>query len=207
MKLQLLFLSLLIYFASSTPIRSETSLFQSPSLTLSASSAHSANFTSLNTSSASNTSLTDRRFLPYHFRVPTTAIVLHLGFGIFRHRIDPAELRSLLLLTRDGIQHGINVHGRDALFPAMGDNHRQQFSEHGLGTVQLDVSDFRAGNQFSWGDLWNVVEGLRLYLLEGGRSFETHFTFWEEPEAVSHRLHRKLGQGRIVRGSPNVEKV
>ena len=151
-------------------------------------------------------SLTERRFFPYSFRVPTTNIVLHLGFGIIRHRIDPAELRSLLLLTKDGIQRGIDAHGPDALFPALGNDHRQQFREHGLGTVRLDISDFKAGNQFCWGDVWNVVEGLRLYLLEGGRSFETHFTFWEEPNGVSHQLHRKLGQGRVVRGSPNDER-
>lgn len=181
MKLQLHLLPLLIQSAISIPISPETSLSLSLSLELSDPSAETANLSPLNTSSTSNTSLTTRRYLPYRFRVPTTDIVLLLGFGIIRHRIDPAELQSLLRITEDNIQRGIDVLGRDALFPALGNDHRQQFTEEGLGTVRISISDFKAGNQFCWGDVWDVVEGLRLFLLEGERSFVTYFTFWEEP--------------------------
>ena len=206
MKLQLHLLPLLIQSAISTPISPETSLSLSPGVALSDPSAETANLPSLNTSSTSNTSFTGPTFLPHWFRVPTTDIVLRLSFGIIRHRIDPAELRSLLLLTKDFIQRGINVHSRHALFPASGNDHRQHFLESGLGTVELFITDFRDGTPFSWGDVWDVVEGLRLYLLEGGRSFETYFTFWEEPPSAPYPLYRRLGQGFIKRGSPPVER-
>ena len=206
MKLRLHLLSVLIQSTISTPISPETSLSLSPGLVLSDPSAETFNLTPLNTSSTSNTSLTGTTFLPHQFRVPTTKIVLWLGFGIIHHRIDPTELRSLLLLTKAFIQKGIDDHGSRALFPTSGNDHRQEFVETGLGTVGLFISDFKAGNQFSWGNVWDVVEGLRLYLLDGERSLETSFTFWEYPPRAAINLHRKLGHGFIKRGSPPVEK-
>lgn len=121
------------------------------------------------------------------------------------HRIDLEELQSLLLLAKDRIRRGIDAHGLNTGYPTA-DNGRQYFRECGLGTLRLDVVDFVAGeSHFSWGDLWNVVEGLRLYMLVGRMNLEAYFTFWEEPKTEWWYQYRRLGQGEIVRERPDIE--
>ena len=56
---------------------------------------HPVNSTAPGTTDATitpQTSLSALPILPHRFRVPTTKTVLHLGFGLLRHHVDPIEL-------------------------------------------------------------------------------------------------------------------
>ena len=185
MRLQLFFVACLLQSALSTPIGPETSLSKALSLDIPDSIARTAYLSTLNASTTANNSLLVPHFLPHRFKVPTTDTVLDLGFGIIRHRIDMANLHSLILYAKATVIEGMEEHGVNALYPTYNTN-VQQFSTLGIN-CKLWVRNLRDGERrFTWGQLYNVVEGLRLYLVQGGRNYETRFAFANSGPRLGH---------------------
>ena len=206
MKLQHLLVACLLQGAFSNLVGPGSPLSQQLDLDISNSSSPTANLFSVNTSKPVNDSLVAVNFLPYRFRVPDTRIVLRLGFGIIRHRINMQKLYDLLYLAQEKVQRGITEYGADEVYP-VGAFERQHFSQFRYGlNFWIDDSRSFPGAYFTWGELHDVVKGLRLYLAEGRRNYETKFAFWNEGRFPGRK--EPLGNGRIstVMNSGNAEE-
>lgn len=133
-----------------------------------------------NTTEANNdtspTPLTDLAYLPHKFHVPNTDTYLRLGFGILRRPLDPMNMGSLLLLADDWIDQQIGGLGRVAIYPPMGDG-RQEFTYEIGDGIGLSIWNFRKWDYWTWGVLKDVVEGLRIWLIEEGRERRCYFNF------------------------------
>ena len=146
--------------------------------------------------------------LPYSFFVPNTETYLRLGFGLVRHRLDPLSLGGLIAFIQDEIVRGIDRYGEDA-YPALNIVTEEQRFAWTLGDgFRFQIHSARSsGLFFTWRQLGNVVEGLRLFLVVGERPFATRFRFWDGPGWSSKR---RLGGGAIVvdgNGSGEVAKL
>ena len=119
-------------------------------------------------------------FLPYYFAVPDSNIVLRLGFGIRRRALDPMDLRSMLVVAADQVQGQITIHGAHSWYPFLAGEQQQYTFELGGDGIRLTIVsiDYPFG-LFSWGDLRDVLVGLRLYLVDGHRPRQTYFKFYE----------------------------
>ena len=87
--------------------------------------------------------------------------------------------------------------GEDA-FPGLGAGFGgNQAYGRGLGDgFSFEVWNVRnSGRYFTWGQVGNVVEGLKLFLLEGERCYLTAFNFWDGP---GWWRRNPLGHGGIV---------
>lgn len=141
-------------------------------------------------------------FLPYRIRVPSTRTVLRLGFGLPRKKIDAEALLSLLRLSDAVIQEGIDQFGRHTLYP-QGPHLLQLYSQLGFG-IEIRIHDIReTPHLFTWQNLKETVEGLRLYLVEGKRFYETHFMFWNGPGLFPDLNDHPIGQGAITNIATN----
>ncbi|KAL8792211.1 MAG: hypothetical protein Q9195_005167 [Heterodermia aff. obscurata] len=150
-----------------------------------------------NNSGLSNDSLAVGPLLPHRFRVPTTHTVLYLGFGIIRNRIDWNELQSLLMIAKGAVQEGIDHHSIDTMYPRSPINGLQSFAQLGVG-IEIVVRNLNHDHSlFTWGQLYDVVEGLRLYLVEERRNYEAAFRFYEDPAEDVEQSRIALGYGRI----------
>ncbi len=126
--------------------------------------------------------------LPYHFKVPHTDTVLNLGFGIIRRKIDPANLGALLSVSQDYINQQIENHGAHAVYPfAAG----QTFVKSLGDGIYIAIWNLGFQYAFTWGLLGNVIEGLWLYLAEGGRPWQCWFEF-------RNSVGGAMGGGEIV---------
>lgn len=155
------------------------------------------------TSNLSNT-LRSRVLLPYGFSVPNTQTYLRLGFGYPRHRLDLMSMGGLIAVIQHDIAEAIEIEGEDA-FPVLDIDHRQRLG-YTLGDGFYLVVRSVKGSQrlFTWRQLSNVVEGLRLFLIIGERNYCTEFKFWDGPGRwrVEH-----LGSGGIVLDRSGAEEV
>lgn len=135
-----------------------------------------------NTTLALNSSgtLSLHTLLPYGFHVPNSQIYLRLGFGHPRHRLDPMSMAGLIAIIQHGIVEGIEGQGEDECPGIDWIHNRQRFVwrlDYGFYFEIHNVSG--SGRYFTWGQLKDVVEGLRLYLVVGERSYSTKFHFWD----------------------------
>ena len=119
--------------------------------------------------------------LTYGFHVPNTQIYLRLGFGLPRHHLDPMTMGGLIAVVQHVIVEGIDEDGEEA-FPATNIFLGQQTFEWTPGDgFYFQTHNVNTGTFFTWGQLKNVVEGLRLFLIVGERYYGTAFTFWDGP--------------------------
>lgn len=120
--------------------------------------------------------------LPYGFSVPNTDIYLRLGFGLPRHRLDPMSLGGLIAVMQHAIVEGIERDGEDA-YPGLDMIADEQRFGWTLGDgFHFRILSFRGtGIYFTWEQVKNVVEGLRLFLIVGERYYSTTFNFWDGP--------------------------
>lgn len=120
--------------------------------------------------------------LPYGFSVPGTQTHLRLGFGLPRHRLDPMSMAGLIAVIQHAIVEGIDRDGEEA-YPGLDMiADRQKFGwTLGDGFYFVIRSTKNTGRYFTWGQLRNVVEGLRLFLIVGERCYATVFNFWDGP--------------------------
>lgn len=137
--------------------------------------------------------LTAPTVLPYRFHVPNTQTYLRLGFGFRRHRLNPFALRELIGYIQHCINESIEVDGEHA-YPPIDLAQSQQLYLWTLGAgIYIVIENVKgSGRYFTWGQLKNVVEGLRLFLIEGQRYYKTAFTFWDG------RWQPLLGEGRFI---------
>ncbi|CAF9941693.1 hypothetical protein IMSHALPRED_002850 [Imshaugia aleurites] len=134
--------------------------------------------------------------LPYGFSVPNTDIYLRLGFGLPRLSLDPMSMAGLIAVIQHSIIEGIERDGAEA-FPGLDIVlDRQKFGwTLGDGFHSKIRSIQNSGRFFTWGQLQNVVEGLRLYLIVGERYYATAFNFWDGP---GWWRRNPLGRGSII---------
>ena len=118
--------------------------------------------------------------LPYGFLVPNTQIYLRLGFGLPRHHLDPLSLGGLIAFIQHAIIEGIERDGEDA-FPGLNIVENRQNFGWTLGDgFHFEMHNIKgSGTFFTWEQLKDVVEGLRLYLMVGERYYATMFSFWD----------------------------
>lgn len=78
------------------------------------------------------------------------------------------------------IREGIIRDGGDA-FPGLNMVEEEQRFGWGLDYgFHFEMHSIReSGRFFTWEEVWDVVEGLRLYLVVGERCFATVFNFWD----------------------------
>lgn len=133
--------------------------------------------------------------LPYGFSVPNTEVHLRLGFGLPRHRLNPMDMSGLIAVIQHIISEGIENHGEGA-YPGVNFFGGSQKFRYTLGDgIDFLVWNVRhSGEYFTWGQLQNVVEGLRLYLVVGERYYATAFNFWDGP---GRWRHPNLGGGQL----------
>lgn len=122
------------------------------------------------------TSLTTNPWLPHRYRVPTTNTVLRLSYGLFRHRIDLLDLQSLIHLAKGTVEINFDAHGGNTVYP-LDANGRQIFAQLGFG-IQLRIENIAPQPLFTYRMLYEVVEGLRLFLVVGKRNWEVWFKVW-----------------------------
>lgn len=120
--------------------------------------------------------------LPYGFSVPNSQMYLRLGFGLPRHRLDPMSMGGLIAVIQHAIDEGILRDGEEA-FPGLDIIAGRQRFGWTLGDgFYFVVSNVEyTGIYFNWGNLKDVVEGLRLFLIVGERYYATAFNFWDGP--------------------------
>ena len=132
--------------------------------------------------SSNSSALVDNFLLPYRFKVPDTNILLRLCFGI-RRSLDRNHMRSLIAVAEDYIDEQIA-----ALPPATPDfqhvypvaqGRNQTFYESLDDAIWLVIGNHhQIGKLFTWDDLEDVVMGLRMYLVDGDRFWQTWFRFY-----------------------------
>lgn len=141
-----------------------------------------------NISQISNTSITanpsDPRLLPYTYHVPFTDITLFLGFGILkRQRLDGMEMHRLILSAQEVIDGCIRRFGADQLVPVDPDKtqHWTYWMRGGNRPLELGIESWEADaeKKITWGQVAVVLEGLKLYLIDGKRFWVTSFNFME----------------------------
>ena len=134
--------------------------------------------------------------LPHSFFVPDTETYLRLGFGLVRHRLDPLSLGGLIAVMQHEILRGINQYGEDTYvgFNILAYGQRFQWT---LGDgFHFEIHNVKSSNRFfTWKQLENVVEGLRLFLVVGERPFAPRFRFWD---GAGWSRTRTLGDGGFV---------
>jgi hypothetical protein len=120
--------------------------------------------------------VTDIAFLPYKFHVPDTRIYLHLGFGLRRRPLDPVKMGSLIAVAEDFVNQGVEAVGRQSTYPPTVDGWQRFAYDLGDG-IELWVENLAPGLFWRWGSLKDVLEGMRLYLIEGMRFRRTYLNF------------------------------
>lgn len=110
-------------------------------------------------------------------------------------------MRSLIAVAEDYVDEEIGnlppaPPGLVALYPV--EEHYYQIFENTLGDgIGLLVeNNYNAGKFFAWDELRDVLLGLRLYLVEGGRSWQTEFKFYIGEEAPGMTTPY-LGSGKV----------
>ena len=132
--------------------------------------------------------------LPYAIHVPNSEITLHYGFGLLRHAIDFMDLRSLVIVSQHHADESAQRFGANNLYP-----HRdgKQSYKYTLGDgIRLFVQNSPGGRLFTWRQLQGIMEGLRMIFVDGRKSYETTFYFWDGPD-----WHKPLGNGMVLRGN------
>lgn len=115
---------------------------------------------------------------PYRFCVPNTRTILHISFGLIRHSVDKEELRSLLQVARGLALEGCARHGSHEWYPRTPQTGVQNFEQLMPG-LQLKIwTKPNVWIHFTWGRLYEAIEGLRLLLVQGSRNYETSFASW-----------------------------
>ena len=119
-----------------------------------------------------------------------------------RRSLDPSHTRSLIAVAEDYIDEEIEnlppaIPGFEPLYPPEG-GYYQSFSKTlGDGIVLMVRNNDEAGKLFTWEELRDVVVGLRLYLVNGGRFWQTEFKFYNG-EFAPGSTTMNLGFGRVV---------
>ena len=137
--------------------------------------------------------------LPYGFHVPGTETYLRLGFGLPRRRLDPMSLTGLIAVVQHIILEGIRDEGADAeagVDPIFVNQRLKWTLGDGFHLKIYSVPP--AGAFFTWGQLENVLRGLKLYLIDGGRYYAVVFNFWDGPMSW---WNPPLGSGAIALGN------
>ena len=155
---------------------------------------------SISISSKSSNSTRDFYPFPHRFRVPGTDTVLHLGFGM-RRSLDPLHVRSLIAVAEDYIDEEIenlpHIPGFEPLYPAAGGLNQLFYKTLGDGIVLMVRNNVEAGKMFTWEELRDVVVGLRLYLVDGRRFWQTRFKFYSGGYAPDVTT-RNIGFGMVI---------
>ena len=91
--------------------------------------------------------------------------------------------------------------GPDTVFTKL-DGGRQEFYYDigdGIDLFVLGGGKWNGGGYFTWGQLRDVLEGLRRFLVQGNRFYECCFMFWDGPPGLRRPEQRWLGEGRVRR--------
>lgn len=138
--------------------------------------------------SLSNSSaLVDNFLLPYRFKVPDTNILLRLGFGI-RRSLDRNHMRSLIAVAEEHIDEQIAAlppapPDSQHVYPVAQGRYQTFYKSLGDGIRLLIGNNYQIGKLFTWDELEDVVIGLRMYLVDGDRFWQTGFGFYVEDVA------------------------
>lgn len=105
------------------------------------------------------------------------------------------------MITDDIVNEG------EYAYPGLVDVYRQELA-YRLGDGFYFFVHTPKGSQrvFTWRQLRNVVEGLRLFLIVGERNYCTKFQSWDGPWRWIH-VGQELGEGGIVLDRNGAEKV
>ena len=114
------------------------------------------------------------------------------------------SMDGLIAEIQQEITDGIEDEGEDA-FPGLNIGHRQSLAYtlgDGFSLVIRSVKGLQ--RRFTWRQLSNVVEQLRLFLIVGERNYCTKFHFWN---GRWRWMGKHLGKGEIVLDIDGTEQV
>ncbi|KAG7007967.1 mannosyl-oligosaccharide glucosidase [Physcia stellaris] len=116
---------------------------------------------------------------PYRIRVPNTPTVVRLGFDEPRRPLDPDEWRSFLNLVQGSIRLDIEEHGGATVYP-LNIFHEQIIEKTWLG-MDLEIVGSFLVPPFTYQVLWEVLQALRIFMVDGRRNYQARFNFWSGP--------------------------
>ena len=70
----------------------------------------------------------------------------------------------------------IEEHGGATLYPR--NVFQEQILEEGWRGMDLEVLGNMLVSPFTYQELWEVLQGLRIFMVEGGRNYQAAFVFW-----------------------------
>ena len=127
-------------------------------------------------------------YYPISFDVPSTPTALRLRLA---RPLDLMQTSIILTVMADHISAQMQRHYANPLLPE--GKFRWDMGEDLAFSVN-SVSSSPVSHQMTWGVLSDVVEGLRLFLVEGRRSRECHFRV----EKVVGGKYIHAGHGMLV---------
>ena len=122
----------------------------------------------------------------HRIRVPDTSTVLHLRVHTPYVRFDKDELRTFLHLVQGTIQFEVERQGGSTLYP-VGANNEQDLDEDWpsplphIPGMHLGIRNAADIRYFTYQQVWEVLQGVRMFMLGEGRNHPTRFTFWNGP--------------------------
>lgn len=128
-------------------------------------------------------------YYPIHFDVPNTPTALRLRLA---RPLDWMQTSIMLAVMADHISAQMQRHYANPLLP--GGKFDWDVGEDLAFSVMSLISS-PVSHQMTWGVLSDVVEGLRLFLVEGRRSRESYFRV----EKVVGGKYVSAGHGMLVR--------
>lgn len=140
---------------------------------------------------------------PYRIRVPNTPTVVRLGFDEPRRRLDPDEWRSFLNFVQGTIKLYIEEHGGATIYPL--NNFHEQIIEETWPGMDLEIVGSILVPPFTYQELWEVLQGLRIFMVDGGRNYQARFNFWSGVGPYPD-WGTPEGEGRVVSHDSDAEQ-
>lgn len=142
-------------------------------------------------------------YFPHRIRVPNTPTVLQLGFDRPRRRLDPDEWQSFLNVVQGTIRNDIDEHGGATVYPQ--NVFDEQIFEEMWRDMDLEIVGWIYGSPFTYQELWEVLQGLRIFMVDGARNYQASFTFWSGVGPFPDWGTPK-GEGRVVSHASDSEQ-
>ena len=127
---------------------------------------------------------------PHRFHIPYTNVNMRFWFGVRPVTLDPRAVAVLVRVAQDWVQQEVEErYPAWQYFPEDNDG-RQRFGKTLHDGIDLEIWNVGGMRYFTWEMLRSLMEGLRLYLVVGGRNYQCSFTFDIGGDTI--------GQGRLV---------
>ena len=157
-------------------------------------------------------SIQSSHLLSTNIHVPNSEIFLRIQPQFPLLNLDFDDVRVLILLAIKDVDWTFAanpyINPESPVPPAYGSHHIQEFIYHTWGNVEVVVdSDPRinGGKVLAYGQLRDVLEGLRIFSYQSDKFFDSSFEFWNGAVKMNWR---PLGYGTIRRRDvPRLSKI